>query len=316
MATEREAFDERFAWLRRHADGNRDIDMLDCIYADRAVVLRHGTPPPDEWLSPLSIAGLRVRLPRRSAPASLDSLVEHLRDRVHARVPGFSAQDAGVVLDIGANEGIYAACRFAENPEVRVISVEPVPRTFRVLTETLLSNRKPRSGNHSSRCVAVRALAGAPVFASRSPGDFLEWSPQVSTIASRTLSSHGPRWAKLLATGTLRCPVISVDLLCGVRGIDHIDLLKVDVEGDELQVLAGSRHMLPRTARVVVEFHGRRMASSCRQLLEAYGFRIVHTDRGPVGDLYAERATLQHVDQQIADCRADKKVRESCQYQL
>ena len=284
-----DSFDTRFDWLRVNADSNNDRRLLEQIYADRATVLEDGTPPPDEWLSPLSVAGLRVRLPRRSAPASLDSLVEHLRDRVHARLPGYTASDAAVVVDIGANEGIYAACRFAENPSIRLISVEPVPKSYAVLVETVFGNLKAISESCRSRFIAVRGLVADPILARTPPVDSLEWSPQVSTIASRTLTSRGPRWVKALSTEYLQCPVISVDALCGAHQVERIDLLKIDVEGDELLVLAGGRNMLRRTKRVVIEFHGKRNALSCRRLLESCGFQIVHADAGPVGDLYADR---------------------------
>ncbi len=302
---EQDSFEARFDWLKAHAHSGSDRSLLDQIRADRSLVLTTGSLPPDEWLPPLRVQGLRVRLPRRSAPASLDSLTEHLRDRVHARAAGFTAEDAGVVVDVGANEGIYAACRFAENASLRMILVEPVPRTFSVLIETLLRNRSVSSPGGESSFAAVRGLAGDLPCVRQAGSDLLEYSPQVSTIASRSLTSKGPRWAKSLATATLRCPVISIDMLCGAHGVEDIDVLKVDAEGDELQVLAGSRQILRRTRRVVVEFHGRRNAAGCRNLLESSGFRIVHVDESPVGDMYAV-SQLQDGDKDIADRRADK----------
>ncbi|MFP4642737.1 MAG: FkbM family methyltransferase [Spirochaetales bacterium] len=305
-----DSFDTRFDWLRLNAAGEADRRLLDRIYADRAMLLEKRTPPPDEWLPPLTVAGLRVRLPRRSAPASLDSLVEHLRDRVHARVPGFSASHAAVIVDVGANEGIYAACRFTENPAVRILSIEPVPKSFAVLIETVAGNSRAPSANRRSRFTAVLGLAADPTMARLPAVDVIEWSPQVSTIASRTLSSRGPRWVRALSTEYLYCPVISVDALCAVNRVECIDVLKIDVEGDELRVLAGSRHALRRTKRVVVEFHGRRNASGCKAVLEACGFRIVHADARPVGDLYAERpatgGSLQDGYEEITDRCADE----------
>jgi FkbM family methyltransferase len=46
----------------------------------------------------------------------------------------------------------------------------------------------------------------------------------------------------------------TLDTYCWVRGIDHIDLLKIDTEGHDNQVLFGSRGLLQHCAIEVVQF--------------------------------------------------------------
>jgi hypothetical protein len=46
-----------------------------------------------------------------------------------------------------------------------------------------------------------------------------------------------------------------LDALAEVRGLDRVDLLKIDVEGAELDVLEGARDTLARTAHVIMEIH-------------------------------------------------------------
>jgi FkbM family methyltransferase len=53
---------------------------------------------------------------------------------------------------------------------------------------------------------------------------------------------------------TRRAAVTTGDLYCGDHGIDHIDLLKIDVEGVEHRVLRGFEGMLYRRAIDVVQF--------------------------------------------------------------
>ena len=45
---------------------------------------------------------------------------------------------------------------------------------------------------------------------------------------------------------------VTLDGYCQERGIDHIDVLKVDVEGHETQVMAGARELIERRAIDVV----------------------------------------------------------------
>jgi FkbM family methyltransferase len=79
--------------------------------------------------------------------------------------------------------------------------------------------------------------------------DHLAWS----TRAARPLESYGIA-AKPVATEEVAAT--TVDAYCGRNGIGRIDLLKIDVEGAEMQVLMGARRMLEakRVRCVTFEF--------------------------------------------------------------
>lgn len=79
--------------------------------------------------------------------------------------------------------------------------------------------------------------------------DYLSWTSQ----AARPLESYG---IDVRPQTTEEVPATTVDLYCERNGVAEIDLLKVDVEGAELQVLAGARRMLSerRVRLVTFEF--------------------------------------------------------------
>lgn len=77
----------------------------------------------------------------------------------------------------------------------------------------------------------------------------LSWN----TRASRPLRDYG---IEVDPVSTEETPATTVDLYCDRNGVARIDLLKIDVEGAELQVLEGARVMLreKRVGCVTFEF--------------------------------------------------------------
>src|SRR5262249_48122250 len=75
--------------------------------------------------------------------------------------------------------------------------------------------------------------------------------------------------------------VTTLDSYCDTKGIDRVDLLKLDVEGPELDALEGSRHLLEarRIRFVSFEFGGANIDSRTYlqdffRLFEGYGMRL------------------------------------------
>jgi uncharacterized protein (UPF0210 family) len=77
-------------------------------------------------------------------------------------------------------------------------------------------------------------------------------------------------------------PIVTLDTLCQDLGVTMIDLLKIDVEGSELEVLQGGPEMLRVTRRVVVEVNEPSTIRDVIQLLQAAGFSAIHSAKtGP-----------------------------------
>ena len=82
------------------------------------------------------------------------------------------------------------------------------------------------------------------------------------------------------AAQTFCCPVFTLSDLLRTRQVDHIDLLKIDVEGAELQVLEGlSMEDWSIIEQVVLEVHdvdGR--LAELVSLLMSFGLTDLHVD--------------------------------------
>lgn len=143
------------------------------------------------------------------------------------------ARDASVVVDAGANIGLYSLLAARANPAARVFAFEPAGDVFAVLRRNVALN-----GGLGTVC--VRAALGA------APGCTAIFTPagKVDTVGSAQFG-HRVRWMD----GPWQCeyaPVVALDDFVASHAIPALDLLKIDVEGAEQLVLAGARTVIGR----------------------------------------------------------------------
>jgi FkbM family methyltransferase len=208
---------------------------------------RRRTQPYWERLHRLAIAGMNLGSgaddPRRSGEAMV----------LRSLSPG------ATVLDVGANVGMYSALALELVPEIHLLAFEPQP----------------------AAAVAWRAAIGArarllEIGLGEADASVQLFGSEVdSGLASTTRRVHpGLTWEPV---AMIR--VRSLDDVAAEEGIAHVDLLKVDVEGGEVDVLRGARRMLAegRIDRVQFEFGGSAIDSRIylRDLVDALaGYRL------------------------------------------
>ncbi|WP_261361958.1 FkbM family methyltransferase [Frigoriglobus tundricola] len=74
-------------------------------------------------------------------------------------------------------------------------------------------------------------------------------------------------------------PGVTLESLIGAAGFPHIDLLKVDVEGAEVELFRTADRWIDRVNVICIEFHGdSRETTGFDRLMAEHGFRIVYTD--------------------------------------
>jgi FkbM family methyltransferase len=194
--------------------------MVSKIYSflkDRALSLL-----PESVLQPL-----RVWHHRRTLQSSLD--VEEPDLTIVRQLVGAGS----VVVDLGANIGVFTkVLSDLVGPSGTVISVEPVPQTFDVLSRNVHS-----LGMSNVSCVNAAV--------SDSPGSVVMELPkyrsggvnfyQASVVAGDPTSSSKPRQH-------IHVPAVTLDSL--VAGKGTIGFVKCDVEGHELACLSGAHSLL------------------------------------------------------------------------
>ncbi|HJU17021.1 MAG TPA: FkbM family methyltransferase [Stellaceae bacterium] len=150
-------------------------------------------------------------------------------------------QPASVVLDVGANFGLYtaAAASFVKD-RGRLYAFEPNPHTFTLLQRTLYANRL----THNPNIVAVNALVGE-----ERGRRTLHYAAEA--LGGATVIDIG-QWGA--AERSVEVDMITLDdfLPTDLR----VDLVKIDVEGHEPFVLRGMRQIIRRSPniRIFLEF--------------------------------------------------------------
>jgi FkbM family methyltransferase len=136
-----------------------------------------------------------------------------------------------VVVDVGANLGyftILAASLVGNSGSVH--SFEPNPRLTPFLLRSIELNHFERFVHLTNAAIAEQSGGLAAL--------------HLSTVAASSGVSSLLPLSHLAAGLTIEVPLLSLADYCGTRQISNIRLLKVDVEGAELQVIRGMRELL------------------------------------------------------------------------
>ena len=166
-------------------------------------------------------------------------------------------------VDVGANLGRYEVL-LGKNYE-RIIAIEPSPENISFLKRNV-ANAKVRNIEFL-QCAVSSQNGNATLFYGEHCG--------AHTLMNADLNAEG-----------LQVKTITLDTL--LKREDNVDLVKVDVEGAEWEVLEGSKEVLPKIKRWVVEVHNLEQKERMAKWFEDKGYSITWLD---IKHVYAERKT-------------------------
>lgn len=179
---------------------------------------------------------------------------------------GYEPRPGDTVFDIGAGVGgeVRLLSRLV-GPVGRVVSVEAHPRTAACLRRTVALNRL------TNVSVLECAVVGAPGPVHLADDPVAHIRNAVTTDAAAGVQVAGRTLDEIIAS----------------LGVDRVDLLKMNIEGAELGVLDGARHVLGMIDNVAVschdfladeagapDDHGQRTFAPVTALLRDAGFSI------------------------------------------
>lgn len=225
------------------------------------------------WCGMRSVTTLCTQLVRGQRAALLamcETLAPSLRGLFDERGAGFWAQvflfdeyrvgrcrllPGALVLDVGANVGFFSWRVAAFQPRARVVAFEPEASNLAVLREVF--DRLGIDGE------VVGAACGA------APG-----RADLHLRSSVTHTLVPTHHLELASGGVQEVDVVALDGWLSAHGYGDtpVGLLKIDVEGAEVDVLRGATATLQRTSTVVLEHHGADLGRQCRHILDRAGF--------------------------------------------
>lgn len=179
--------------------------------------------------------------------------------------PGYEIKNEDIVIDIGANIGVFAAYAATRASNVKVLAFEPFPEN----TDWL---RKNVSENNLSN-VTVHGQAVAAVTEERTLQTSDSWImhslSETEAKESETIEEEDEH--------SIHVKCVSFNDI--IEGIPKCDLLKIDCEGSEYEIFYSSTaETLKKIGKIVGEFHPRdankKNGKALCNYLESKGFAI------------------------------------------
>lgn len=172
--------------------------------------------------------------------------------------PSFLRSLGGVrtIIDVGVLDGTPAL--YQAFPDARLILVEALPM-YEEACRRLLADR---SGGELHMC-AVGAVDGSTRIR------YYPDRPATSSLLETATESD-------LALVEIDVPLRRLDGLLAGRGLEGDILLKIDVEGMELEVLRGAEELLPQVKYIIAETSVRRRHKNSYRFADLVGFLARH----------------------------------------
>jgi FkbM family methyltransferase len=157
-------------------------------------------------------------------------------------------QGGGVLLDVGANIGVFSVNILRASPSATAIAVEPALGTFGSLVANVDRN------GVGARVTTINAAIG------EAPG-------QITVTSGLNAANHVvARAVGEARAGEQRIRQVTIDAIAAERALERLDLIKMDIEGFELPALRGGIETIRRfRPQVFLEIESR--------WTERYGYR-------------------------------------------
>jgi FkbM family methyltransferase len=259
---------------------------------------------------------------RRRLPNGLSIVEQHVSETDYVYREIFDERaylDAGVrlpddacVVDVGANIGLFTLFVTREAPRARVYAFEPIPPLFELLTAnaSLYAPAARLFGIGLSDRSETQAFTYYPRYSIGSGVTAYASAEQDAAVVRAFIGHEHDEAANRLADADALladwfeqerydCPVRRLSDVMRDEGIEHIDLLKIDVQRAELDVLRGiDDDDWPRISAMVLEAHDRPApgiegrVNEIRGLLERHGFEAIVAQEPTLAgtDVFAIRA--------------------------
>lgn len=188
----------------------------------------------------------------------------------------YNNNNNAIVMDIGANIGIYTILLSHIYPKAKIIAIEASPTIFEMLKSNCkLNNLLFPSGSNVlliNKAISDKDDITTEFYEKHSMSTMLK--EFLTNLSSTILTNQDELNKKLVRT-------VTIDNLVETIGVNEISLLKIDVEGAEVLALKGAIKTLThkKIKNMVIEYHSLENYNYIVKLLEEkeLGYTIVNS---------------------------------------
>ena len=136
------------------------------------------------------------------------------------------------VFDVGAFQGDVTTCYAELFPAVEIYAFEPFPPSYEALTDKFRANKRVHVVN-----AAVSSRSGEAIF-------HVNGIPSTNSLLPRPISGRRYFPADAVTRETITVPTVTIDQFRRDHQVAVPDILKMDIQGAELEALRGADETL------------------------------------------------------------------------
>ena len=179
------------------------------------------------------------------------------------------AKESNVIIDIGANTGIFSMIAQNNNENANVIAIEPVDVNYGVLTQNLTQNKFPIKAEK----IALSDKEGvAKMFMLKNQLNYM------TSVNDDRYALH-PEIKGNTQVVEIEVPIKPFSHVFDKYNLKNIDLIKIDVEGHEITVLNA---MLPYIEKykpaILIEIIGDENAKVLNEMFKKLNYLFISID--------------------------------------
>lgn len=199
-----------------------------------------------------------------ASSGELGTYVQIYAKNIDEKAKGFVPRPGDTVLDIGSNIGLYAVKSSKRvGQKGRIWAFEPNSTVFARLLKNL-------EENEVNNVIAIQKAVSSK-------------NGKMRFLVSAAMTGEGKvmheEELNVNAQKSIEVDCVTLDNFITERSIGKIDLAKIDVEGEEYEVLNGAEaKMLPITKRIVLEYHNGKAKENSTLFLMGRDFDLVLED--------------------------------------
>lgn len=203
----------------------------------------------------MNITDITLRLPDREPvkiyypEGEYDRLKRIFMENEYRLPDARSHKGTEIVLDIGANVGMYSLYHMMINPDSEIHAFEPVKDTFYVLHKNL----RHYNGRVHTYCYGLYDT---------------DKHVDITTYRNSGMSSFKLQWEQKV--GNVEAWVKNAGKVVDDLELEHIDVIKIDTEGCEVEILTSLGKRLQSVDYIMCEYHSESDRRAIDGLLEDF----------------------------------------------